>query len=282
MNKSVKGFSALVFGIPLAATTFANGADIELGAEMAGECSACHGDAGVSTDPKFPNLAGQKPAYISAQLKAFKKGDRKNTLMNAIAAELSDDDIENLAAHFATLKGAVDGNVLAEPTDLDGSLMQLVEDYEKTTTRYHRKDYDGRRQVRYFRGNDLAIDAAAKGGAFPSGAMLIVEIFAAKEDADGELIKDADGKLVQGERKLYSYMEKRDGWGKDVPKIFDNGDWRHSLFTTDFALKEGVNEAQCMACHKPLTDTDYSFTYEWMKDFRSNGKVGYSHDVAKK
>jgi len=270
---SANALGSVTFGFTLAAASLAHGADAELGAEMAGDCAACHGGAGISTDAKTPNLAGQKPGYIIAQLKAFRSEDRKNALMNAIAADFSDEDIENIAAHFASLPGAADGNALGESAGLDGSLMEFGEEYKTTTKRYHRKDYDDRKQVRYFRGNDLALDAVAKGGAFPDGAKLIVEIFAAKQDDDGNLIKDDDGKLVQGERKLYSYMEKADGWGDDVPEIYKNGDWRYSLFTTDHDLKDGVNEAPCMACHKPLTDTDYSFTYKWMNSAASIANV---------
>jgi len=279
---SAKALGSATFGVALVAATVAHSADAELGAEMAGDCAACHGGAGISTDAKTPNLAGQKPGYIAAQLKAFRGGDRKNALMNAIAVSLSDDDIDDLAAHFASLEGPADGNTLGVSAGLDGSLMEFSEDYKTTTKRYHRKDYDGRKQVRYFRGNDIALEAVAKGGAFPNGAKLVVEVFAAKEDADGKLIKDDDGKLVQGKRKLFTYMEKSEGWGEDVPDIYKNGDWRYSLFTTDHGLKDGVNEAPCMACHKPLTETDYSFTYKWMEDYLADGTVGYSHALAKK
>lgn len=49
-------------------------------------CEACHGPAGVSLNPTIPNLAGQKPAYLESQLKAFHSKERKNDLMNANAA----------------------------------------------------------------------------------------------------------------------------------------------------------------------------------------------------
>ena len=69
-------------------------------------CAACHGAAGVSVSDTIPNLAGQKARYIEAQLKALKEGNRKNPIMNAIAGQLSNDDIGNVAAHFSAQPGA--------------------------------------------------------------------------------------------------------------------------------------------------------------------------------
>jgi len=66
-------------------------------------CSDCHGVRGVSVVQNFPNLAGQKEMYLTIQLKAFKAGKRKNQEMNLIAKQLSDADIANVAAYFASL-----------------------------------------------------------------------------------------------------------------------------------------------------------------------------------
>jgi cytochrome c553 len=59
---------------------------------------------GNSLSPEWPNLAGQHPAYIERQLKAFKAGERKNDLMSPMAMILSDEDVADLAAYFATQK----------------------------------------------------------------------------------------------------------------------------------------------------------------------------------
>ena len=69
-------------------------------------CAACHGLNGVSVTDAIPNLAGQKSAYLASQLRQLKDGTRKNAVMGAIAAQLSPDDIANVAAHFASLPGA--------------------------------------------------------------------------------------------------------------------------------------------------------------------------------
>lgn len=273
-EKKLLGASILAFGLVVPAVA----ADIQAGSELAVQCAACHGDAGVSTDKMFPNLAGQKADYLKLQLEAFKKGERKNPLMNAIASGLEAADIDNLSAHFAGLSGAAAGAAAAENTSgLDGSAIKFPTDYKKNFTRYFRKDFDNRKQVRYYFGNEAALEAVKKGGAFPSGAYFLVEVYAAKTDANGDLMKDADGKLIQGDLKLFTAMEKRTGWGDKVPEIYKNDDWRYAVFQTDGTNKAGVNEAPCMACHKPLTDVDYSFTYGWVKDFLPTKKEGYEH-----
>ncbi len=77
-------------------------------AEAAG-CFACHGVDGVATenglaiDKNVPNLAAQPDLYLQFQLVFFRKGVRKNELMNAMAEQLSDDDLRNVSAYFASL-----------------------------------------------------------------------------------------------------------------------------------------------------------------------------------
>ena len=69
-----------------------------------GSCVACHGADGIGKAPQYPNLQGQKAAYIEKQLKAYKSGARKNPTMNTIAKSLSDADIADMAAYFANVK----------------------------------------------------------------------------------------------------------------------------------------------------------------------------------
>jgi cytochrome c553 len=80
------------------------GGDAAAGKAKAASCNACHGANGISAIPTYPNLAGQKEAYLVKQMKAFKDKSRKDPTMNAMAAPLSDTDMANLAAHFAGLK----------------------------------------------------------------------------------------------------------------------------------------------------------------------------------
>ncbi len=252
----------------LAVSLFApasHAADPAAGAALAVQCAACHGDDGFSTDEKYPNLAAQKAGYIAAQLTAFRTGDRKNALMNAIAADLSDTEIENLAAHFSGLPGAEPGVHGSNETGLDGAAVAFPADYEDTFKRYTRVEFEGRKQVRFYRANQAAIDGA-KGGSL-EGAYIRVEIFDAKADAAGDLARDADGKLIVGDLKAFTAMERRSGNGEAVPSIIRNGDWRYAVFSAEGVPRAKLNEARCLACHKPEAANKYIFSVQKLRDF---------------
>ncbi len=103
MKKLLLGLAASVFLVP---SSFAGG-DAEAGKAKAAVCAACHGPAGISAIPFYPNLAGQKEAYLLSSLKAYKAGQRKGgqaPVMQGQAMALSDADMANLAAYYASLK----------------------------------------------------------------------------------------------------------------------------------------------------------------------------------
>lgn len=78
-------------------------ADVAAGKNLAVRCSACHGVAGISANPTWPNLAGQKGPYLVSQIKAFRDGKRDSALMAPMVKDLSDSDIGNIAAYFSGL-----------------------------------------------------------------------------------------------------------------------------------------------------------------------------------
>ncbi len=87
----------------------ADAADIAAGKIHAVACQACHGLAGISGNPQWPNLAGQSSAYLEAQLNKFKSGARINPVMQPIASGLSNGDMQNLAVYFASLPAKAAG-----------------------------------------------------------------------------------------------------------------------------------------------------------------------------
>ncbi|MCG8466171.1 MAG: cytochrome c [Xanthomonadales bacterium] len=93
----------LAAGLAMFVVGNANAADAAAGKAKAGTCAGCHGANGISASPAWPNLAGQKEAYLAKQLKDFKSGARKDPVMAGMAAALSDEDIANLAAYYASL-----------------------------------------------------------------------------------------------------------------------------------------------------------------------------------
>lgn len=80
---------------------------VKAGRDKAQKCEACHGLDGMSKLPEAPNLAGQVVPYLIGQLQAFKSGARKNDVMSVMAATLSPQDIEDLAAYYAAIEVTV-------------------------------------------------------------------------------------------------------------------------------------------------------------------------------
>ncbi|WP_369600023.1 cytochrome c [Hahella sp. SMD15-11] len=81
--------------------------DPEAGKAKAAVCAACHGANGKAMIPTYPNLAGQNEKYLVEALKAYKNKQRTGgqaAIMQGQAAALSDQDIENLAAYYSSLK----------------------------------------------------------------------------------------------------------------------------------------------------------------------------------
>ncbi|MGH8398315.1 MAG: c-type cytochrome [Gammaproteobacteria bacterium] len=72
------------------------------GQKKSATCAACHGADGNSVSPQFPKLAGQNADYIVRELQRFKSGERKNPIMAGMAAPLSDQDMQDLAAWFSS------------------------------------------------------------------------------------------------------------------------------------------------------------------------------------
>ncbi len=67
-------------------------------------CQNCHGLDGVAVLPGAANLSGQQKEYLVEQLRAFRSGKRQNPQMSVIAKPLTDDDIENLALWYSSIK----------------------------------------------------------------------------------------------------------------------------------------------------------------------------------
>lgn len=90
----VAAASLVLAALPVAAETAAP--------QKAAVCSACHGEHGAKPIlPEYPVLAGQYSNYLAHALHEYKDGKRKNAVMGAQAAQLSDDEIKQLAQYFS-------------------------------------------------------------------------------------------------------------------------------------------------------------------------------------
>jgi cytochrome c553 len=221
-------------------------------------CRACHGPLGVSINPAIPNLAGQKPAYLEAQLKSFRSKDRKNDFMNVIAGQLSDSEIHAFAAYWS--------GMAAQPSAEPGShapagaaihsRMELPRNFPAGFTVYQTEVEDGVLTKRY--ANLKATEAARRGARLPDGSVIISVNYQAQ--------KDAAGKDIAGPVQSYAGMESRGNWGKDIPVLLRNENWDYALFAADGARRDELNQAQCLACHKPKESDSYVFTLKQLRE----------------
>jgi cytochrome c553 len=105
---AMKRLSApLVLALMLVSGAASAKGDVDAGKTKAQPCTACHandGNAGI--DPQYPRLAGQYADYLARALHEYKSGDRKNPIMIGFATPLTDADIDDLSAYFASLPGS--------------------------------------------------------------------------------------------------------------------------------------------------------------------------------
>ena len=254
--KKLLGLSAVLLAAP-----FVQAADVEAGkAKVAVVCAACHGAAGVSVSEAIPNLAAQRAGYLENQLKALKEGTRKNPIMNAMAAQLSAEDIANVAAYFASLPGAGASAKSDFLPNVAKTSVSFPEGYQSSFAKYHTINFPATKQVRYYYANKAAVQAAKEGKTLPNGSVLFAEVYSAKLDADKKPVMGADGFYEPDKLLFYTAMARDNGWGKDIPDMLRNEDWNYAVFTTAKQHRPGVNQAECLACHKPLDKVSYTFT----------------------
>lgn len=258
----------LGLSVVLALAPAAQAADIEAGKAKATEvCAACHGLNGVSVSDTIPNLAGQRAAYLENQLKAFKEGMRKPAspanpaaIMNAMAGLLSPAQIADVAAYFASLPGGTGAAKSAQLPHVSKSNLAFPEGYKDSFVKYYTLNFPATRQVRYYLANKAAVEAAKAGKPLPDGSYLLAEVYAAKLDAEQKPVMGSDGFYVADKPLFYTAMGTGAGWGNDIPAPLRNGNWNYAIFTLDKKPRPGVNQAECLACHKPLDSVSYTFT----------------------
>src|SRR5882672_2446490 len=131
-----KIFALSVF---LAVAPCAQGADIEAGkARAASVCAACHGANGQSVSDTIPNLAAQRAGYLEAQLSA--------------------DDIANVAAYFAAQPGGTGAKSALLP-NVAKTRVTFPEGYKESFVKYHTISFPATKQVRYYYANKVAAAA---------------------------------------------------------------------------------------------------------------------------
>ena len=243
------GVALAAFGVSLGAAAFATQLAPAAPAQPSvpvdvSACQACHGDNGISRNPRIPNLAGQQQAYLAAQLQAFKAGTRHNDSMQAIAAQLGDAEINALSAYWHSQPAAatdVHGATAAAGPAIP-SRMTFPANFPAGFTSYERVPGEGGATAERY-ANAVALAAARAGRPLPDGSMIVV------------VNRDASGAATG-----YAAMATQAGWGAAVPALLRNGNWDYAVFDAAHVRNERLNQAACLACHHAQAPNSFVFT----------------------
>jgi hypothetical protein len=168
----------------------------------------------------------------------------------------------NVAAYFAAQQGATASAKSDFLPQIVTTGVTFPENYKTTFTKYHTINFPATRQVRHYYANNAALQAAKEGKTIPNGAVLVAEVHSAKLDAEKKPITGDDGFFVADQLLFYTAMARDAGWGKDIPEMLRNEEWNYGVFTLAKQMRAGVNQAECLACHKPLDKVSYLFTLD--------------------
>lgn len=106
LNRMIGGIALVVAAGMVSTAVMARGNAVAGQAKAKAVCAACHGENGdKALQPDYPVLAGQHADYLAKSLRDYKSGARKNAIMGAQAQGLSLQEIQDVAAWFASQKG---------------------------------------------------------------------------------------------------------------------------------------------------------------------------------
>ena len=206
-------------------------------------CQACHGANGVSRNQHVPNLAGQPAAYLVLQLQAFKNGTRQELIDGGGGrpAQRRRDECRRPILGQPAGRRRHDAHAAAAGPAIP-SRMAFPAAFPTGFTLYQTANSNGAVAEHY--ANALALAAARAGRPLPDGSVILV------------VNRPAAGAPPTG----YAAMEARAGWGAAIPALIRDGDWDFAVFNAQRARNDGLNQAQCLACHHPQAANSHVFT----------------------
>jgi plastocyanin len=153
-----------------------------------------------------------------------------------------------LAAMFVSMAAVAGPEKIKYPGDyLKGVLYQTL---DRPDTKQYRELY----------ASAAAVEAVRKGQPIPYGTVLTLVQWSVQQDANGNPIKDANGRFVKNQIIGHTVMEKQKGWGADYPADWPrNGEWEYAVFTADGQpnAKGNANNKACFTCHLPHAKQDF-------------------------
>jgi cytochrome c553 len=186
-------------------------------------------------------------------------------LMSSVSRQLSDADIDNLAAFWSAQPA---GSSVAPPAAIaaiNRSRMAFPRDFPDGFVLYLTSNIADQNTIRKTYINAIGFQAARANRPLPDGTVIIAVICNARLGADKRPVLDKAGGWVVDKIRAFSGMETRAGWGNDIPALVRNASWNYSLFTADKRRNE-TSQAACLACHKPQAAVSYLFSFNELQD----------------
>jgi plastocyanin len=125
---------------------------------------------------------------------------------------------------------------------------------------YQTLDRPDSKQYRELYAPAEAVEAVRKGRPIPDGTVLTLVQWSVHQDANGNPVKDANGRFMKNQIIAHTVMEKRKGFGADYPADWPrNGDWEYAVFTPEGLpnAKANANNKACFTCHLPHAKQDF-------------------------
>jgi len=145
-------------------------------------------------------------------------------------------------------------------------LVSYPDGYQESFTHFATRNRpDERKQVVKIFANDVALASAKDGAPLDSGSVIVMEVYKAQLDANEQPVTGADGFFVPAELAAITVMETRTGWGAEYPDEWRNGEWEFAAFKADDHSLVERDYQPCFACHKPLAEADYLFSFDALK-----------------
>ena len=164
----------------------------------------------------------------------------------------------------AAVLGGVVGSLIGLQVQAGGDKIVFPENFAQGTL-YGTVDRYDIKQYRELYATPAAVEAVRAGKPIPSGTVLTLVQYKAQLDAQGNPVKDANGRFVKGDIAGYAVMEKRDGWGTEYADDLRNGEWEYQAFLTDMKVNDKANLTACFQCHKPHAGQDFVMSLASLK-----------------
>jgi len=143
--------------------------------------------------------------------------------------------------------------------------VQFPDGYSESFTHYATMNRAGKEQIAKMYANDVAIASYKQSEPAASGSTLVMEIYKPKKGDDGKAVVGSDGTYEIDTLAAVAVMRRSDAWDASLLEADSLAGWGFALFKPDGTPKD--NTLTCVACHTPLQQQDYLFSYQQLTDY---------------